>query len=305
MMSLISRGCVCASDQVSILKVVRRQPGLADREVSSGALRSAVCLVAGSRQPGGALALGLSLFRSRGSVAMAASVSEVEQVLQQPQWPEKSPYSAKDFERFDESSDTIFYNSPRFVTHIDDHAIAALTKYYGEVLPPSGTADAAVLDLCSSWISHYPKGYQAGKITGLGMNEAELSRNEVLTDYVVHDLNVDAALPFEDNTYDVITNTVSVDYLSKPMEVFKEMHRVLKPGGLAVMSFSNRCFPTKAIAIWTSTGDADHAWIVGSYFHYSVPGGWTDPAAKDISPKPSFFGKTDPMYVVFARKKDA
>ena len=45
--------------------------------------------------------------------------------------------------------------------------------------------------------------------------------------------------------FQVITNTVSVDYLSKPIEVFKEMHRVLKPGGTAIMSFSNRCFPTK------------------------------------------------------------
>lgn len=38
---------------------------------------------------------------------------------------------------------------------------------------------------------------------------------------------------------------MSVDYLTKPIEVFQEMHRCLKPGGVAIMSFSNRCFPTK------------------------------------------------------------
>jgi SAM-dependent methyltransferase len=93
--------------------------------------------------------------------------------------------------------------------------------------------------------SHYPKGYTASRISGLGMNEAELARNSVLTDYELKDLNTDPTLPYEDNTFDVITNAVSVDYLNKPREVFKEMHRVLKPGGTAMMSFSNRCFPTK------------------------------------------------------------
>lgn len=63
-----------------------------------------------------------------------------------------------------------------------------------------------------------------------------------------------------------------------------------------------RCFPTKAIALWTATGDADHVWIVGSYFHYSVPGGFSAPVVKDISPKGGLFGKTDPMYVVYGSK---
>eukprot|EP00891_Asterochloris_glomerata_P009955 jgi/Astpho2/9955/Aster-06659 len=156
-----------------------------------------------------------------------------------------------------------------------------------QVLPPSGTQDAAVLDMCSSWISHYPKGYKLGRISGTGMNEDELKRNTVLTDYSVKDLNEDPTLPYEDATFDVITNTVSVDYLTKPLEVFKEMHRVLKP----------------AIAIWTATGDPDHAWIIGSYFHYSVPGGWTEPVARDISPAPGMFGRGDPMYVCSATKK--
>lgn len=239
-------------------------------------------------------------FSARASTTQPPSV---EQILKDPQWPAKFPLGPEDFQRYDSGSDKAFYSQPRFVAHIDDGAIKALSQHYETVLPPSGTQDAAVLDMCSSWISHYPKGYKLGRISGTGMNEDELKRNTVLTDYSVKDLNEDPTLPYEDATFDVITNTVSVDYLTKPLEVFKEMHRVLKPGGLAVMGFSNRCFPTKAIAIWTATGDPDHAWIIGSYFHYSVPGGWTEPVARDISPAPGMFGRGDPMYVCSATKK--
>lgn len=193
--------------------------------------------------------------------------------------------------------DAQFYATPRLVTHIDDAAIGALTKHYSSVFPASGRTDTAILDVCSSWISHYPPGYTAGRISGLGMNGEELKRNKVLTDYSVTDLNAEPRLPYPDNTFDVVTNCVSVDYMTKPLEVMKEVQRVLKPGGLAIMSFSNRCFPTKAIAIWTSTGDLDHCWIVGAYYHYA--GGFEAPYVLDISPNK---GRSDPMYVVSARK---
>ncbi|KAF6142870.1 hypothetical protein GIB67_021826 [Kingdonia uniflora] len=224
-------------------------------------------------------------------------VSPVEQALNNMEWPDQFPFRDEDFQRFDESADSVFYDSPRFVTHIDDPAIAALTRYYSKVFPPSNTAGISLLDLCSSWVSHFPAGYNQDKIVGMGMNEEELKRNPVLTEYIVQDLNINPKLPFEDNSFDVITNVVSVDYLNKPLDVFKEMCRILKPGGLAVMSFSNRCFFTKAISIWTSTSDADHAIIVGSYFHYA--GGFEPPQAVDISPNP---GRSDPMYIVYSRK---
>ncbi|TMX04748.1 hypothetical protein EJD97_004917 [Solanum chilense] len=230
-------------------------------------------------------------------VASARQKGAIEQVLMNVEWPEQFPFKDEDFQRFDESSDTLFYEMPRFVTHIDDQAIAALTKYYSEVLPSSNTPGVAVLDMCSSWVSHYPAGFKQERIVGMGMNEEELKRNAVLTEYVVQDLNDNPKLPFGDNTFDVITNVVSVDYLTKPLDVFKEMSRVLKHGGLAIMSFSNRCFWTKAISIWTSTGDADHVMIVGSYFHYA--GGFEPPQAVDISPNP---GRSDPMYIVYSRK---
>ncbi|GAU30922.1 hypothetical protein TSUD_143700 [Trifolium subterraneum] len=133
------------------------------------------------------------------------------------------------------SSDSTFYEAPRFVTHIDDPAIAALTKYYSKVFPPSNTPGVSILDMCSSWVSHFPSGYKQERVIGLGMNEEELKRNPVLTEYVVQDLNVNPKLPFGDNSFDVITNVVSVDYLTKPLDIFKEMSRILKPGGLAIM----------------------------------------------------------------------
>ncbi|KAI3742104.1 hypothetical protein L1987_59784 [Smallanthus sonchifolius] len=239
----------------------------------------------------------MSMAGANSIIASARTKGAVEQIFENVEWLQQFPFKDEDFQRFDESSDLIFYESPRFVTHIDDPAIAALTKYYKEVFPPSNTPGVALLDMCSSWVSHFPAGYKQERIAGMGLNEEELKANKVLTEYVVQDLNTNPKLPFEDDSFDVITNVVSVDYLTKPIEVFKEMRRVLKPGGKAIMSFSNRCFWTKAISIWTSTGDADHVMIVGAYFHYA--GGFEPPQAVDISPNP---GRSDPMYIVHSRK---
>ena len=200
--------------------------------------------------------IGMSLLPR--NVSAAAAKIDVEQLLRDYQWPDEFPFRAQDFARFDEGRDTAFYSQPRFVTHIDDGAIGALTKFYDENLPKSGQSDVAILDICSSWISHLPKGYTAGRIAGLGMNEEELRANDQLTEYTVKDLNVDPKLPYEDNSFDAVLNAVSVDYMTKPLQLFQEIERVLKPGGYAIMSFSNRCFPTKAIAVWTQTGDPDH-----------------------------------------------
>lgn len=236
---------------------------------------------------------GNSLFAS----ATENSSFSVQEMLKNVEWPEQFPFKEEDFQRFDESPDSQFYEMPRFVTHIDDAAIAALTKYYSKVFPPSNTPGVSLLDMCSSWVSHFPAGFKQDRIVGLGLNEEELKRNPVLTEYIVQDLNLNPVLPFEDNSFDVITNVVSVDYLSKPLDVFKEMCRILKPSGMVIISFSNRCFWTKAISIWTSTGDAEHALIVGSYFHYV--GGFEPPQALDISPHP---GRSDPMYIVYSKK---
>lgn len=217
-----------------------------------------------------------------------------EKVLANPQFPETWPYSEADFKRMDESDDGIFYDQSRLVYHIDDQCVNALTEYYAEHIKDGDD----VLDVCSSWVSHYPKNWKGGKVVGLGMNEYELSKNPQLTDFVVCDLNKDPSFPFEDNSFDKVTCVVSIDYLTKPLEVVKEMGRVLRPGGEAIISMSNRCFPTKAFQIWLQTNDLEHVFIVGSFFHYS--GLFKPPTGEDRSPNP---GRSDPLYIVKAAKK--
>ncbi len=137
-----------------------------------------------------------------------------------------------------------------------------------------------------------------GNVVGLGMNEYELSQNPQLSSYVVKDLNKDPVFPFEDDSFDKVTCVVSVDYLNKPKEIFAEIGRVLRPGGVCLLSMSNRCFPTKAFQIWLNTNDMEHIFIAGSFFHYS--GVFEPPSCDDISPNP---GRSDPLYIVRATKK--
>ena len=144
--------------------------------------------------------------------------------------------------RQDESDDSIFYDQARLVYHIDDACVSALTQYYSESLNDGDD----VLDICSSWVSHYPKDFKGGNVVGLGMNEYELSENKQLTSFDVKDLNKDPTFPHDDNSFDKVTCVVSVDYLNQPKEIFNEIGRVLRPGGEAIISMSNRCFPTKA-----------------------------------------------------------
>ncbi len=210
--------------------------------------------------------------------------------------PEGSPFERSHFKRDDESGDALFYSEARLVTHVDDEAIEALGLHYRKSLPEGG----AWLDLMSSWISHYPEGMESGRVSGLGMNAEELAANPRLDDYVVHDLNADPILPYEAASFDAITVAVSVQYLQRPVPVFQEISRVLKPGGICMVSFSNRCFPTKAIRLWLGTDEATHIQIVGAYFHFAD--GFTSPQAIDISPNP---GETDPMTVVQARRLEA
>ena len=163
------------------------------------------------------------------------------------------------FNRLDDTDDTEFYGPDRLVTHIDDAAIAAVGALYAEL-----RIEGQVLDLMSSWISHFES--PPRELTVLGMNGRELEANEEATHRVVHDLNADPSLPFPDRSFDDAVCCVSVDYLIRPLEVFDEMARVLRPGGRFVCTFSNRCFPTKAIDGWLGTDDKGHAAIVGAYF---------------------------------------
>jgi len=236
----------------------------------------------------------------RFEVPMAVASSRVSQILQDRTWPASWPYTEADFRRQDESDDGGFYDSPRFVAHIDDGAIGAVKDFYAVQFARAPQGEYSVLDICSSWISHYPEDLKAKRVAVTGMVEKELAANKQATEYVAKDLNKDPRLPFGDNEFDFVTNVVSVDYLNKPREVFKELHRVLKPGGVAIMSFSNRCFPTKAIAMWVAdmSDGPGHCAIVGNYFHFNPEGGWRDISSADISPS----SRSDPMWVVTAVK---
>jgi SAM-dependent methyltransferase len=169
------------------------------------------------------------------------------------------------FRKADPSADAAFYAQPRFVTHIDDGAIAAVTATYREFFPTNGD----ILDLMSSWISHLPSEIHYNSVTGHGMNAAELDANPRLTARIVQDLNTDPALPFADGAFDGAGLCVSVQYLQRPVEVFREVRRVLRPGAPFVVSFSNRCFPTKAVAIWQALDGADQQRLVAAYMEAS------------------------------------
>jgi SAM-dependent methyltransferase len=194
------------------------------------------------------------------------------------------------FDRADPSDDVDFYAPTRLVVHIDEGAIAAVGALYEE-LGIGGT----VLDLMGSWVSHFRR--TPDDLTVLGMNAAELAANPAAAKTVVHDLNADPHLPFDDDAFDAAVCCVSVDYLVHPVEVFADLARVVRPRGVFVCTFSNRCFPTKAIRGWLATSDEEHCEIVAGYFRRG--GGWGDPVIQRRS-APAQRG--DPLFAVHAHR---
>ena len=196
------------------------------------------------------------------------------------------------FGRMDETPDEEFYRTPRLVTHIDDRTIAAVTQLYREFFPPGGE----IVDLMSSWVSHLPTEIEYRRVIGLGMNEVELGRNDRLDAYVVQDLNVYPKLPFGNAEFDGAGICVSIDYLTRPVEVLREVGRVLRVGAPLVISFSNRCFPSKAVAVWHQLDDRGHMRLVEDYLREA--GNWGDVRGLDRSPRRMF---SDPLYAVVGR----
>lgn len=156
------------------------------------------------------------------------------------------PFTPELFARMDEADDAVFYSVARNVVHVDEPALTAIRGFFAEMLPTRGT----VLDLMSSWRSHLPETLPDLNVVGLGMNAEEMSANPQLDERVVHDLNRDPELPFVDCRFDAAVLTVSVQYLVRPLEVFRSVARCLQPGAAFVVIVSHRCFPTKAVKIW-------------------------------------------------------
>lgn len=170
------------------------------------------------------------------------------------------------FRRLDEDDDELFYVAPRFVVHIDDAAVRTVGEIYSSRLPRGGV----ILDLMSSWRSHFPPDLNPARVVGLGLNRAEMENNPALTEVVPHNLNRASRVPFADASFDGAVLSVSVQYLVHPVEVFADVGRVLRPGAPFIVTFSNRMFPTKAVAIWTEANETQRVGLVDLYFTRSA-----------------------------------
>lgn len=205
--------------------------------------------------------------------------------------------------KLDNSEDNLFYSFPRFVTHVDEGFIQQLTDLYRDRLKPN----MAIFDMMSSWVSHLPEEMQFTHVEGHGMNAEELAKNSRLDRYFVQDLNQNPKLPLPDREFDAVLNCVSVQYLQYPEAVFSEIHRILKPGGIAIISFSNRMFYQKAIQAWRDASETGRVELVKSYFH-AVPGFSQLEVIARQSTAPSFLqmlgvGGGDPFYAVIASRE--
>ncbi len=196
------------------------------------------------------------------------------------------------FRRYDETPDPLFYQEPRLVTHIDAAAITAVTELYRELFPPDG----AILDLMSSWVSHLPAEVSYSRVVGLGLNREELAANPRLDAAVVQDLNREPRLPFPTASFDAAAICVSIQYLTRPVAVLRDVGRVLRAGSPLVVTFSNRCFPTKAVAIWQALDDAGHGRLVERYLE--AAGNWTAIQVLNRSPREA---ASDPIFAVVGR----
>lgn len=213
--------------------------------------------------------------------------------------------------KFDRAPDAFFYQTPRLVRHADSGFHERLTELYREHLP---VEDGSVLDMMSSWVSHYPAEMKFKRVSATGMNREELAANPILTDYIVHDLNADPTLPFDDGAFDAVTCALSVQYLQYPERVFSEIARVLRPRGVAIFSFSNRMFFTKAIDAWRNRSGRGRLNLVKGYF---INTGAFDPKPQTIieanlltpfAPQLATLGLPyggDPFFAVVAHKYHA
>lgn len=213
-------------------------------------------------------------------------------------------FSGNPFQRLDGNTDDIFYSMSRLTDHLDARALEEVSKLHGELIPHRGR----ILDLMASVNSHLPDSLQPTELIGLGMNEEELAANRLLSKYLVHDLNLEPNLPFPDNAFDAVTCTVSVEYLIRPLEVFNEVLRILKPGGVFINSFSNRWFPPKVISLWIDLHEFERMGLVSEYYLRTDGFGkiftWSQQGLK--RPEADKYGSqlslSDPLYAVWSHK---
>ncbi len=205
--------------------------------------------------------------------------------------------------RVDENEDRLFYAMPRMVDHIDAKAAGILKSIYSRHIPPG----SSVLDLMTSWTSHLDDSITGLSVAGIGMNPDELDANPRLSGRHIQDLNRDAALPFEQNSFDIVLCSLSVEYLTRPLDLFAEARRVLRPGGLFINSFSERWFPTKAVTLWTELHPFER---IGMVLDHYIATGFDDLQTESVRghfrpDHDKYRGMSsfsDPVYVVTGRK---
>lgn len=211
------------------------------------------------------------------------------------------------FRRMDESADSAFYALPRMTDHLDALAEREISRLYGDVLP----AGASVLDLMASTNSHLPESLKTAEVVGLGMNAQELEANPALSTRLVQDINANSDLAFQDASFDAVVCTVSVEYLTHPLEIFREIYRVLKPGGVFINTFSNRWFPPKVIDLWIDLHEFERMGLVSEYYlrtrgfervHTWSKQGLQRPEEDKYSDR---LARSDPLYAVWAYKTEA
>lgn len=198
----------------------------------------------------------------------------------------------------DPSDDSFFYQQPRLVQHIDPGFIESLQQILRRFLP----RNAVVLDLMSSWVSHLPDDLQTSRVVGHGMNRVELAANPRLDEFFVQNLNQNPKLPLTDDTFDAVINTVSIQYLEDAPGVLKEVNRVLKPGGVAIVSFSNRMFPTKAVSLWTECPEEQRPALVRQYLQAAGNFVHIETHQRTEGKLAWFFNTQDPFYCVTAHR---
>ncbi len=206
------------------------------------------------------------------------------------------------FSRLDETPDTKFYKEPRLTYHIDRVCHAHLIEFYKNHL-----RGKKILDLMSSFESHLPEG--DFEVIGLGINADEMKANPRLSDFVVKDINLEPLLPFESESFDAVVCDLSIEYVIHPLELMKEVKRVLKPGGQAFFSFSNRYFPPKVIRLWIDLHEFERMGYVLELFKLCA--GFKNLRTYSLRgyPRPTddrWFGvsfQSDPLYVVWGEKE--
>ncbi len=226
--------------------------------------------------------------------------------LSPSQVSELSPiYDPDSYQRMDDSDDGQFYQKDRFVSHLDSLALQTVEDVMESLIIEKSPI---ILDLMAGWDSHIPKGLKSGKVVGLGLNENELKSNKSLDEYVLQNINKDPRLPFPDASFDAVINTVSVDYMTKPVAVFKEAGRVLKPGGLFLVIFSNRMFPQKAVRLWHQSSEDERVITVDEFFKEAGFFEKTELFVSRGKPRPSddkYASEgipSDPIYAVYAER---